>query len=473
MALPAETFRPSEKKVLSIGDLTRRIKKCLEDTIGYVWVSGEISNLRPAGPSGHLYFTLKDEESQVPCAVWKGFAGRLRFRPQDGMEVLAFGHVDVYLPYGKYQLIVEDMEPKGVGALQLRFDQLKEKLAREGLFDPARKRPLPFLPRKIAVVTSPTGAAVQDILRTLHTRCPATQVLVYPVRVQGEGAAEEIAAAIGHLNFSMPDVDVMIVGRGGGSIEDLWAFNEEVVARAIFSSRIPVVSAVGHETDTTISDFVADVRALTPTDGAVKSVPRLDDVLIALEDRDAKLRRALRTRADLARSMLDGLRDGRTLGRVEEMAQLLGQRLDELEDRLEVGAGQATYYLREHLESLGHSVSACFNQLPTLARGRVEHLTDILRSRALRTLEGATSSLRESAGKLEALSPVAILSRGYSITRLEATQEILKEARQTRPGDRIVTRLGEGQVVSRVEDDSSHATHKVGDADTKHAAGRG
>jgi exodeoxyribonuclease VII large subunit len=455
MAPPAEALRPSEKKILSVGDLTRRIKKCIEDGTGYVWVTGEISNYKGPGPSGHVYFTLKDEESQVPCALWRSFASRLAFRLENGMEVIAFGKVDVYLPHGKYQLIVETLEPKGVGALQLKFEQLKEKLAGEGLFDVARKRPLPFLPRKVALVTSPTGAAVQDMIRTIRSRNSAVHILVYPVKVQGDGAAQDVAAAIGHLNLSLPDVDVMIVGRGGGSVEDLWAFNEEVVARAIFASRIPVVSAVGHETDTTISDFVADVRALTPTDGAVKSVPRLDDLVAALEDYDAKLRRALRTRADLARSMLDGLRDGRTFGRVEEMAPLLGQRLDELRERLDVGAGQATYYLREHLGTLGQSLEAGFRQLPALARRRVEHLTDLLRSDARSRRDAARSQVREVAGKLEALSPLAILSRGYSITRLESTGEILREAASAKPGDRLVTRLGTGELTSRVEEDKT------------------
>ncbi|HEV3027310.1 MAG TPA: exodeoxyribonuclease VII large subunit, partial [Planctomycetota bacterium] len=227
MALAAESLQPSERKILSVGELTRRIKKSIEDTIRTVWVTGEISNYRGAGPSGHLYFTLKDAESQIPCAMWKGMANRLRFAPENGMEVIAFGKVDVYVPYGKYQLIVEDMEPRGVGSLQLKFEQLKEKLQKEGLFELARKRPLPFLPRVLAIVTSPTGAAVADMVRTIRSRLTSVHVIVYPVKVQGEGAAEEIAAAIGHLNLSMPQIDVMIVGRGGGSIEDLWAFNEE------------------------------------------------------------------------------------------------------------------------------------------------------------------------------------------------------------------------------------------------------
>jgi exodeoxyribonuclease VII large subunit len=243
----------------------------------------------------------------------------------------------------------------------------------------------------------------------------------------------------------------MIVGRGGGSIEDLWAFNEEVVARAIFTSRIPVISAVGHETDTTISDFVADLRALTPTDGAVKAVPKLDDLQLSLLDLDAKLRRALRSRADLARTMLDGFRDGRALARVEDSADQFRQQMDDFAERLQVAVEQVPYYLRERLELLGRSLSADLPQLAESARQRVDHQASLLRADARRRLENAQARLRQAAASLEALSPVAILGRGYSITRLESTQEILRDAAQAKPGDRLVSRLGSGQIISRVE----------------------
>jgi len=455
VAFPAPSLEPAGKRILSVGDLTRRIKGAIEDGIPYVWVTGELSNFKGAGPSGHLYFTLKDEESQIPCAMWRGMAARLRFRPENGMEVIAGGQVEVYLPHGKYQLIVDQMEPRGVGALQLRFEQLKEKLEREGLFDPARKRPLPFLPRTLAIVTSPTGAALQDMIRTIRTRCPAVHVLVYPVRVQGEGAAQEIAAAIGHLNLALPDLDVMIVGRGGGSIEDLWAFNEEVVARAIHASRIPVVSAVGHETDTTISDFVADVRALTPTDGAVRATPKQDDLVLALGDLGSKLRRSLGATAELTRSRLDGYLGGRALGRIQELPAQFAQKLDELSGRLDQSSGQATLHLRERIDRLRDSLFSGLPRAPEAARLGVEHLTESLRAHARRATETATARLREAAGKLEALSPVAILARGYSITRLESTGEILRDARQAKAGDRLRTRLGQGELPSRVERDEA------------------
>ena len=454
MSLAAGSPDPTGRQIISVGALTRRIKKSLEDTIRTVCVQGEISNLKSYA-SGHLYFTLKDEESEIPCAMWKGYRSRLRFRADNGMAVIAVGRVEVYVPRGRYQLIVEDMEPKGTGALQLRYEQLKEKLSKEGLFDPERKRPLPFLPRKLAIVTSPSGAAVQDMLRTIRSRCPSVHVLVYPAKVQGEGSANEIAAAIGHLNMAIPDLDVMIIGRGGGSIEDLWAFNEEPVARAIHASRVPVISAVGHETDTTIADFVADVRALTPTDGAVRAVPKLDDLVDELEDLGAKLRRALKTRADLARSMLDGLRDGRALGRVEELPYQVEQRLDELRERLEVGIGQGPYYLRERLDYLRDSLLSGLPRATEATRERVEHLTDLIRSHARRTRDAARGRVREAAGTLEALSPVAILSRGYSITKLERTGKFITDASKARPGDRLQTRLSSGSLTSRVEEDET------------------
>ena len=427
MGLPAELPFPEERKALSVGDLTRRIKKIIEDNLRYVWVAGEISNFKTY-PSGHLYFTLKDEEAQISCVVWKGNAGRLAFEPENGLEVLAYGKVDVYLARGQYQLIVEKMEPRGAGALALKFEQLKRKLQEEGLFDAARKRPLPFLPRTVAIVTSRTGAVIQDMLRTLAQRCPVANVVVYPVKVQGDGAAEEIAAAVGHLNFARPDIDVMIVGRGGGSMEDLWAFNEEVLARAIYASRIPVVSAVGHETDTTISDFVADVRAKTPTDAAVLVVPKLSDLLSSLEDFDAKLRRSLRNRADLARSTLEKFRTSHALMEPAALVVRHGQRLDELHGRLGVGLTAMVGTARERLGVLGRAMS-----------GELGYLAKSAREKA-----GAT------ARHLEAVSPVAVLGRGYSITSHEG--RVVRKASDVKPGDKLDTRLGDGSIRSRVED---------------------
>ena len=250
---------PSPPPILSVYELTAQIKDLLENSFPAVWVSGEISNLsRPQ--SGHCYLTLKDERAQIRAAIWRNVAARVEFDLADGLEVICCGHLDVYAPRGSYQLIVERIEPKGMGALELALRQLREKLAREGLFDPARKRPLPRLVRRVGLVTSPTGAAIHDFLQVLGRRWRGADVLVLPTRVQGTGAAEEIAAAIGTANRLPLAIDCLVVARGGGSLEDLWAFNEEVVVRAIFASRIPVISAIGHEIDVTLSDLVADVR---------------------------------------------------------------------------------------------------------------------------------------------------------------------------------------------------------------------
>ncbi len=292
--------RPPGRRALTVSELTERIQGVLETEFVDVWVEGEVSNLKIAG-SGHWYFSLKDEQAQVRAVVWKTDARLVRFRPQDGMKVLARGSVRVYAPRGEYQVAVQVLEPLGKGSLQQAYEDLKEKLEREGLFDPARKRPLPMLPRRIGVVTSPTGAVVRDILRVLSSRYANLEVLVYPALVQGEGAAAEIVQGIRALN-RLGGLDVIVLARGGGSLEDLWAFNEETVARAIAASRIPTISAVGHETDFTIADFVADLRAATPSAAAervVQAKVELAARIAALEERrDAALRlRLLRTRA--------------------------------------------------------------------------------------------------------------------------------------------------------------------------------
>jgi exodeoxyribonuclease VII large subunit len=404
----------STRRVLSVAELSRRIKSLLEDTLKFVWVSGQVSRVTYA-QSGHLYFDLKDEEDAgavITCTMWRPRAVRLKFKLETGMSVLVGGVVTAYPAQGKYQLSAEEVEPKGVGALHLKFEQMKEKLAREGLFDERRKRPLPFLPAVVGIVTSPTGAVIQDMLRTIYARFPKAHVVVYPVRVQGEGAADEIAAAIGHLNLARPDVEVLIVGRGGGSIEDLWAFNEEVVARAIHASRIPVVSAVGHETDYTIADFVADVRALTPTDAGNRVVPRLEDLEILLSDRDAKLRRALTQYAALA----------------EDLVRQNQQRIDELVDRLRVGLESVSKQARERMKSVDPRLTLAMQRLLDAAKARVRQLES----------------------SIVALDPKAVLRRGYSITRLD-DGTVLRDAAQAKPGQTIVTDLANGTIRSTVE----------------------
>ncbi|MBI3840022.1 MAG: exodeoxyribonuclease VII large subunit [Planctomycetia bacterium] len=394
------------ERVLSVSELTDQIKGVLEGQFPSVWVSGEISNFsRPQ--SGHCYLTLKDDLAQIRAVLWRNAASRVRFDLHDGLEVICQGSLDVYAPRGSYQLVIQRIEPKGLGALEQALRLLRERLAAEGLFEAARKRPLPKFPRRIAFVTSPTGAAIRDFLEVLRRRWRGVDVLVVPVRVQGEGAAAEIAAGIELVNRLAQEVDVLVVGRGGGSLEDLWAFNEEIVVRAIFASRIPVISAVGHEIDVTLADLVADVRALTPSEAAELVVPTGDEIAALLERQGQRLAGALRNRAAAARTRLDALAARRVFRRPLERVQLLERRLDELQAR-----GQ---------------------------RAVVRHV------------QTATSLVGAKAGQLESLSPLAVLGRGYSLTTRLDDGQLVRFARQMTIGDRLRTRLTDGAVTSRVE----------------------
>ncbi len=428
--------------------LKLRIKRLLEDRIRYVVVKGEISGWKPH-PSGHFYFSLKDADAILPCALFRLDAQRLKFRPADGMQVIASGTIEVYVKQGRYQLIVQRLEPEGLGALMLQFEQLKERLSKEGLFDDARKRPIPRFPATIAIVTSPAGAALQDMLRVITSRWPKVRILLYPVRVQGEGAAQEIAAAIGHLNLARPDVDVLIVGRGGGSIEDLWAFNEEIVARAIHGSRIPVVSAVGHETDFTIADFVADLRAATPTDAAARVVPLLADVEARLTELKSKLDTGLRNRLGLARQRLDGLSKSAALQSPEWLVRQFQQQLDDLAGRLDTALRSKASRERLILEQ----ARARLRSPAELAGRRRDELVQLERRAAL-ALDRILASSRQKAGAakahLEAVSPLAVLQRGYSVT-LDEKGRVVTDPAQVKPGDRIETRVSRGRLKSRVE----------------------
>ncbi len=401
--MPQTTF---DQEVLSVAELTAQIKDMVEATFPVVWVAGEIGDFsRPQ--SGHCYLTLKDPDAQLPAVIWRSTASRVRFDLHDGLEVVCRGHLEVYAPRGRYQLIIEAIEPRGIGALELALRQLHEKLAKEGLFDPARKRSLPRFPRRIAVVTSPTGAALHDFLETLRRRWRLSDVLVAPVRVQGEGAAEEIAAAIGLVNRLRVPIDCLVVTRGGGSLEDLWAFNEEIVVRAIAGSRIPVVSGVGHEIDVTLADLAADVRALTPSDAAQRVVPSADEVARALQQLRLRLSAGLRSRAHTARSRLAALASQRVFRRPLALVHDRSRRLDEFQSRW-------LRAVRQHLQG---------------AKSRVESL----------------------AARLDSLSPLAVLGRGYSLTRRLADGRILRDARELAVGDLLATRFAHGQAVSRVE----------------------
>jgi exodeoxyribonuclease VII large subunit len=339
--------------------------------------------------------------------VWKSTLARLKFELEQGQEVICYGKVDVYPPHGKYQFVIDQIQPKGMGALELALQQLKEKLQKRGWFDAARKKPLPRFPRKIALVTSPTGAAIRDMLRIIPRRWPAVEILVCPVAVQGVNAVPEVVAAIRLLN-QLRCVDVMIVGRGGGSLEDLWAFNEEPVAEAIFQSAIPVISAVGHEIDFTIADFVADRRAATPSEAAELVVPDHQEMLGALAETRRRLGLLLSERIRLARELLVQLEARRAFRRPLDHIQDRAQKLDDWTDRLDRAVQVFIERRRQQAAAL--------------------------------------------AGRLESLSPLNVLSRGYSLTRKEGSQELLRAARDVRGGDRLITRLAAGQLFSRVEE---------------------
>jgi exodeoxyribonuclease VII large subunit len=403
--LPSAVETQGSQPVLTVSALTLLIKEDVEGTFPAVWVSGEISNFsRPQ--SGHCYLTLKDDEAQLRAVIWRGTAATVRCDLHDGLEVICRGHLDVYAARGSYQLVIEEIHPKGLGALEQALRRLREKLAAEGLFDRARKRPLPAFPRRIAFVTSPTGAAIRDFLQVLRRRWRGAQVLIVPVRVQGVGAAAEIAAAIGAVNRLAVPIDVLVVGRGGGSLEDLWAFNEEAVVRAIVGSRIPVVSAVGHEIDVTLADLAADLRALTPSEAAERVVPAIEDVLAALHDRRGRLAAALRSRVADVRNRLQSLARRRVFERPFDRLHELGRELDQQQAR-------ADRAVRQQL---------------TLARRRIESV----------------------ASHLASLSPLNVLARGYTLTtRLDG--QLLTRAEELAIGETIRTRFTSGHAVSRVE----------------------
>ncbi len=405
---PAAKPQPEEVSipVLTVSALSLLIKETLEGTFHSLWVSGEISNLRQPR-SGHYYFDLKDESAVLHAVMWRSAAARLRFDLREGQQVVCQGGVDVYPPQGKYQLIVQHVEPVGEGALQLAFRQLHERLRAEGLFDTARKRRLPAFPKRIAVITSPTGAAVRDFLHVARRRWPSVKILLLPVRVQGEIAAAEIAAAIARANELSPAPEVIVVTRGGGSLEDLWCFNEEVVVRAIHASRVAVVSGVGHEVDVTLSDLVADVRAPTPSAAAEIILPDEREVRDRLRQLELRMSNLLRSRAAQARQRVESLAKHRVFRRPLDWLRDHAQRLDELEERSALA---------------------------------IE-----------RRLGDARTRIAAMAGHLESLSPLGVLARGYSLTTRASDGRIVRDASQVAMGDVIRTRLANGELVSRVE----------------------
>lgn len=423
--------QPPPHEVLTVTDLTEQVKELLAGGFGAVWVRGEVAQWRPAA-SGHAYFTLKDAGAVLPCVMWRTAVATLRLRPAEGMEVLVGGGLDVYPPHGKYQLVVRSLQPMGAGALQQAFERMKKRLEAEGLFRPDRKRPLPFLPRRIALVTSPTGAAVRDLVTVIQRRFPQVTLLLVPVRVQGAGAAEEIARGIAFADRAA-GADVIVAGRGGGSLEDLWAFNEEVVARAIHACRTPIVSAVGHETDVTIADLVADVRAATPSQAGELVVPVRDELLGRVERERQRLVGRMRVRVERAWQRLEAWADRPALRSPQGVLVPRRQRLQHLAQRL-VQARPAAALRRR--------------------RERTDELAQRLGSASARLLLARRARLERAEAALRALSPLAVLARGWSLTTTGAGR-LVRAASDAPPGTPLCTRLADGatlhSTVQRIE----------------------
>jgi exodeoxyribonuclease VII large subunit len=437
------------RKVYTVSEITALIKDLLEGEFPDLWIEGEISNYS-APSSGHLYFVLKDKGAQIKCACFRQRARLLKFRPEDGLKVFAIGHIGVYEPRGEYQLYVESLEPKGLGALQLAFEQLKAKLQEEGLFDPARKKALPLLPRAIGIVTSPTGAALQDILRILRRRHQNVRVLIYPSKVQGEGASDELAAGIAKLN-TLPEIDVLIVGRGGGSVEDLWAFNEEVLARAIAGSRIPVISAVGHEVDFTIADFVADLRAPTPSSAAEMVVLKKSELIERVAGLEQRVAQSIQIRISETRNRILSLAVDRAFASVEGRLQRYQQRTDELTFRMETALPARLSKLRSRWQLL----------TAFLQRYDIRQSTRIRRETVRSHEQGLSSHLhlllqvyRRRAQSLEstlmALNPMAVLERGYAICR-NRLGNVVKDSGTMTPGELFTVTLARGRIEGEVK----------------------
>jgi exodeoxyribonuclease VII large subunit len=447
LAPAAEPAPPlAAPRIYTVRDLLRAARLTLESRFTDVQVVGEVSGLKRSGP-GHLYFCLKDEEAQLDCVLFSREAARLKFTLEEGMAVRCRGRLTLYEARGRFQMSVVEIEPTGAGALALAFEQLKQRLGAEGLFDPARKRPLPFLPRRLGVVSSPSGAVIRDIVRIAHRRFPVP-ILLAPTPVQGEGAALGIAAALRRLE-AVADVDVIIVARGGGSLEDLWAFNEEPVVRAIFACRVPVISAVGHETDFTIADFVADLRAPTPSAAAELAIPVRDDLAEALDLLRRRGGRALVEEVRRARHALE-----RARGRLGDPRRLLDERRQRLDEQIErgrrvlaarLGAARAGLRAAEVRLARAHPQRRILEQRGALAA--VRHRLEV----AVRPGLGARRHTIEAArGKLEALSPVKVLERGFSLTQRDDGR-LVTRASEIAPGERVHVRLREGALDATVD----------------------
>lgn len=437
--------KPTQPKILSVSDVNRAVKGTLESEYKLLWIKGEISNFK-AHSSGHFYFSLKDSKAQINAVMFKGFNQSLRFKPHDGLEVIVRGKISVYEPRGTYQVFCEIMDPVGAGALQLAYEQLKKKLELEGLFDRTRKRALPMLPRHVAVVTSPTGAAIRDILNVLGRRFKGLRVTVISAVVQGDAAPASVCAGI-EMAQKLQDVDVMIVGRGGGSIEDLWAFNDERVARAIAGCRIPVISAVGHEIDFTIADFVADLRAPTPSAAAELVCKNAAEISERIGIQRRRILRAWQHQHQVHKQKVFQL--GKRLVDPKRRLQDLSLRCDELTQRLESA-------WTRYKERRAQQIQLLLTRLPSPAETllRLRQNVGILRTKVeahwLRSHEGKAARLAKMVALLDSLSPLEVLKRGYAITRRGG--DVIREAGQLKAGDRIEVTFARGRAHATVNE---------------------
>jgi exodeoxyribonuclease VII large subunit len=437
------------RRIWPVRELVGHVRELVEQKWGDVWVEGEISNFRPA-PSGHVYFTLKDADAQLPVVLFRRQAMLLRFRPEDGLHVLVRGRVSVYEQRGQMQLVAETMEPVGAGSLQLAFEQLKARLKAEGLFDAERKRPLPAFPRRVGIITSPTGAVIQDFLNIAGRRDSGLNILLYPVSVQGDSAPEEIEAALAELNASGL-VDVIVIARGGGSLEDLAAFNSERVAHAIASSSLPVVSAVGHETDFTIADFVADLRAPTPSAAAELITEAQHNIAEYLANQEHRLERAARFQLLQARQRLMRLPVSRGEGRILALLHQMEQQLDDLSFRQEAAVSSQ---LRGYQRTVADLAATVLRHDPRQRLAQARERLIVCRTRLERSLErqlhASAATVSALNARLQSLSPLAVLDRGYALV-LDATGGVVRSTAQVAPGDLVATRLSDGVFTSRVE----------------------
>lgn len=446
------------KTIYSVSDLTAKIKSILETGFPFIWICGEVSNLRVPS-SGHCYFTLKDESAQIAAVVFRGQYRQARIDLEDGMSVVGLGRLSVYEPRGNYQLILEYLEPAGLGALQLAFEKLKKRLAAEGYFDPRHKKPIPFLPVKISVVTSPSGAVVHDILTVLKRRFPNRHIEIVPVSVQGPRAEAEICAALRMVN-QQADSDVIILARGGGSLEDLQAFNSEMVAMAIFNSEIPVISAVGHETDVTIADFIADLRAPTPSAAAEMAVPEKDALLSHKSDLDGALRRGFIKRVDGLNENIKQL--NKRLKDPRKKIQEMWLRLDDLGGRLGRSMTLRVQHISDRLQWVAHRLDAVSPKAHVQKYNlKIDTIVSNLNKTLINIINKKISTMREHTIKLNALNPLTILNRGYSITRTIIEKRVVTHPDQVSIHENIEVLLASGVLQCDIKGKSTYGEENV------------